>query len=382
MTETLSKDLAAIVERWRGIARKAAQENADVNSRLQRGETVTITTNIGPCKDLRDQCADELSALLAQHAVAPNEQIFSGAELGDSVKRVAPVADGSSPSKAPSNTAAHMAESSKLTALESQAQSILTNCCQLLDSIKSEWAPENCWSDWDQSIRDAASTWLKDSYAQHAVAEPLGLTWEQLRDVCESPAIQDLLNANDEDYYSAILNALLAAPPPREKFHETIGYETEYMRGRREMREEIANGDAPPPVPSVQERESDEAQSITSPEVFALVQQVLIHHQTAYATFHCTEGRKVIESHNMAIGSASVFLEGWINQRDSAIRATAAKQAREGALEEAAKHFVYLGGNCACGIRLPNVRDNVDKLWIEHLAAAIRALAAQQKKEG
>lgn len=28
--------------------------------------------------------------------------------------------------------------------------------------------------------------------------------------------------------------------PPREKFHETMGYESDYMRGRREMREELA----------------------------------------------------------------------------------------------------------------------------------------------
>ena len=47
-------------------------------------------------------------------------------------------------------------------------------------------------------------------------------------------------------------NALLSAPTPAEKVHETIGYETDYMRGRREMREEIASGDAPTPAePSI-----------------------------------------------------------------------------------------------------------------------------------
>jgi len=40
-----------------------------------------------------------------------------------------------------------------------------------------------------------------------------------------------------------------------------------------------------------------------------LVKLVLSKHQMAYAKFHCTEGRKVIESHNMAIGYAAVELE-------------------------------------------------------------------------
>ncbi len=47
---------------------------------------------------------------------------------------------------------------------DSKAAEILTNCCQLLDSIKAEWLPEGCWSEWDQSVRDAASGWLKSYY--------------------------------------------------------------------------------------------------------------------------------------------------------------------------------------------------------------------------
>lgn len=33
--------------------------------------------------------------------------------------------------------------------------STLTDCAQLLDAIKMEWAAENAWSEWDQSVRDA-----------------------------------------------------------------------------------------------------------------------------------------------------------------------------------------------------------------------------------
>lgn len=67
-----------------------------------------------------------------------------------------------------------------LTDLERRAQPILTNCCGLLDQIKSEWTSnwmdagqsENCWSEWDQSVRDAASLWLKDSYERASLAAP------------------------------------------------------------------------------------------------------------------------------------------------------------------------------------------------------------------
>lgn len=30
----------------------------------------------------------------------------------------------------------------------------LPNVAQLLDTIKREWEPENCWSEWDQAQRD------------------------------------------------------------------------------------------------------------------------------------------------------------------------------------------------------------------------------------
>ena len=36
---------------------------------------------------------------------------------------------------------------------------ILTNVCQIIDVIKQEWG--EAWSDWDQSVRDAISKWLK-----------------------------------------------------------------------------------------------------------------------------------------------------------------------------------------------------------------------------
>jgi len=84
--------------------------------------------------------------------------------------------------------------------------------------------------------------------------------------------------------------------------------------------------ETPPAAPPVLQAEP---QPITSPEVFALVQTVLAHHQQVYAKFHNAEGHKVIESHNMAIGAASVPLEQWINQRDAAIRREAERAAFE-----------------------------------------------------
>jgi len=53
-----------------------------------------------------------------------------------------------------------------------KAADILTNCCMLLDVIKIEWG--EAWSDWDQSVRDAASAWLKEFYMLAAVASQEG----------------------------------------------------------------------------------------------------------------------------------------------------------------------------------------------------------------
>ena len=38
---------------------------------------------------------------------------------------------------------------------------VLINCCQILDIVKQEWATDNCWSEWDQSVRDSASELLR-----------------------------------------------------------------------------------------------------------------------------------------------------------------------------------------------------------------------------
>lgn len=59
-----------------------------------------------------------------------------------------------------------------------------------------------------------------------------------------------VIDAYKAEEWADELDALLAQPPAkREKVHETIGYETDYMRGRREMREEIADGSAPTDTP-------------------------------------------------------------------------------------------------------------------------------------
>jgi len=48
---------------------------------------------------------------------------------------------------------------------EKEAADILTDCCQILDVVRQEWGKENCWSSWDQSVRDAATEWLRRFYS-------------------------------------------------------------------------------------------------------------------------------------------------------------------------------------------------------------------------
>ena len=36
-------------------------------------------------------------------------------------------------------------------------QDVLTNACQLIDSVKMEWQSDGSWSEWDQAVRDALS---------------------------------------------------------------------------------------------------------------------------------------------------------------------------------------------------------------------------------
>ena len=48
---------------------------------------------------------------------------------------------------------------------EKEAADILTDCCQILDVVKQEWGKENCWSSWDQSVRDAVTEWLRRFYS-------------------------------------------------------------------------------------------------------------------------------------------------------------------------------------------------------------------------
>lgn len=47
----------------------------------------------------------------------------------------------------------------------------LPNVGQLLDSIKREWAPENCWSAWDQEQRDELTKIAHDIESIRALAE-------------------------------------------------------------------------------------------------------------------------------------------------------------------------------------------------------------------
>ena len=50
--------------------------------------------------------------------------------------------------------------------LEERACEIITNACQLVDTIKMEWEAEGCWSEWDQAVRAAMGNWLIDYYVR------------------------------------------------------------------------------------------------------------------------------------------------------------------------------------------------------------------------
>lgn len=54
------------IERWRASAEKDRTENAEMNARLNRGETVTINSTAGPYLDQREACAAELEADLRE----------------------------------------------------------------------------------------------------------------------------------------------------------------------------------------------------------------------------------------------------------------------------------------------------------------------------
>jgi hypothetical protein len=75
------------------------------------------------------------------------------------------------------------------------AANIITNACQILDVTKSEWSETDAWSDWDQSVRDAASEWLKKFYAtEFAAPLPGPEKPEPTRD-----ALQEQLTVAHED---------------------------------------------------------------------------------------------------------------------------------------------------------------------------------------
>ena len=125
---------------------------------------------------------------------------------------------------------------------------------------------------------------------------------------------------------------------------------------------------------------SGERPAITSPEVFQLVRQVLAHHQTAYAQFHCTEGRKVIESLDMAIGSASVFLEQWLARKIAEERQSAQDEALEKLepLVEAFKRRSERKSSCgSCSFEQSAYESCADEL-----AAAIRAMKGEENGGG
>jgi hypothetical protein len=70
---TPERELRELIAKWRKDATVDRKKNAEMNARLQAGETVMIDTIFGPYKDLREGCADELEKLLAV-APAPTDE--------------------------------------------------------------------------------------------------------------------------------------------------------------------------------------------------------------------------------------------------------------------------------------------------------------------
>ncbi len=63
-----------------------------------------------------------------------------------------------------------------------EASIVITNACQIIDVTKIEWG--SAWSDWDQSVRDAASEWLKSFYAE-ATCDACGKPVVKPHELCE-----------------------------------------------------------------------------------------------------------------------------------------------------------------------------------------------------
>ena len=51
-----------------------------------------------------------------------------------------------------------------------EAANIITNACQIIDVTKVEWGA--AWSEWDQSVRDAASSWLERFHGHSPAPAP------------------------------------------------------------------------------------------------------------------------------------------------------------------------------------------------------------------
>ena len=65
-------------------------------------------------------------------------------------------------SEAEAEVARLTAECDRLREAFPEAADVITNACQIIDVTKIEWG--EAWSTWDQSVRDAASEWLKKYY--------------------------------------------------------------------------------------------------------------------------------------------------------------------------------------------------------------------------
>jgi len=94
-------------------------------------------------------------------------------------------------------------------------QDVLTNACQLLDSVKMDWAREGCWSDWDQAVRDGLSRELKITYAQAArAAAPPNPRTDVGRGVCQAEGHQGIGPHEIDWNFCLDWKPVAAAPAP------------------------------------------------------------------------------------------------------------------------------------------------------------------------
>lgn len=89
---------------------------------------------------------------------------------------------------------------------------ILTACAQILDVIKGEWSQTGDWTEWDQSVRDSITAWLRENHQAKTGEALLPLSQMKGRAMSIDPltALRELL-ADVDDVEAGKLPQISAA---------------------------------------------------------------------------------------------------------------------------------------------------------------------------